>query len=476
METAGMVVVSEVWEWKDPALEIRKGSLEQKDLDLALPYTLMDYQVEGLLFLRNTKRAILADQTGLGKTITSLAAAKGLGKVLILCPKYVASKWVATAEKFGETVGVVGDSKKQKLKQAAKIEDSTEFVITNYETLIGKIEAIDSTKWDVIIVDEAQYLQGRGSSRTTAAKKLMKKVVNVWLLTATPVWNQPDSLWNLIHILYPKQFSSYWRFVNKYCIVKETPFGKEIKGHNPATAPELRVELKPFVLRRLKKEVLTLASRFEHEIWIDVDKRLIKESRNIRRLMRDYGRLSSERSRLHLLDRNSFDFLEDERLYKEDFPSAKFLPLCNVVKSHDGDKMLLFVFHRRSAQVALDWIKKIGVDWVNDVPITGEISVSRREELIREFEAAKGSCVLVGTIRTMGTGLDLQAATVAMFLEQTSMSTEMEQCEGRVERIGSVEAANIYQFIQKGTLDEKIYKACKEKQEISEAILLKDED
>lgn len=465
--------MGKVWEWKEP--EPEKGSLSEADVreELGtLPVTLMEHQVEGFLFLRNTKRCILADETGLGKTITSLAAS--IGKTLILCPKYVASKWVEAASQFGETVGCFGATRKHKEKALKGFGKNTRFVVTNYETLTGGFEEIDKTKWECVIVDEAQFLQGRGSNRSKKAKALLKQVEQVFLLTATPVWNQPDSLWMLLHLLYPKSFSSYWRFVNKYCIVNETPFGKEIKGNNPYTTGELRKEIEPFVIRRLKKDILSLGQRNEEEIWLDVDPRLLKENRNVRRLMRDEGRVSLERARYHLLDRDSFDFEDEERLYSGKIPPVKKEALEGLVKVHRGGKMLVFCVYQRSADKVHQWLVGMGLDWLNPTPITGRLSVEEREKLIEDFKAAEGTCVLVGTARTMGTGLDLQAATIATFVEHPSLCSEVDQCIGRVERIGSVETAWIYHLIQRKSLDEKVYKACKAKQEISEAILCED--
>ena len=317
-----------------------------------MTFKLFPHQKEGVEFLLRVKRAILADETGLGKTVTVLAACESFRKVLIVCPKYVASKWVEAASQFGETIGVFGESKKQKVKALEQITSTTKFVVTNYESLLGDFKALNEGEWDVVIADEAQYLQNRNSRRAKSFLKLTKKTEYLFLLTATPVWNQPDSLWHLLKIIYPKEYSSFWSFVYKFCIVKETPFGKEIKGLNPATESVLRNLIKPFTLRREKKNVLGLDVRVEKVVWLDVDKKLHKESRHIRRLMGENGSLSMARTMVHLLDRESFEFEDEEKLYSSKIPSVKKVAMTDILASHGGKKILVFVRYRKSSSIS----------------------------------------------------------------------------------------------------------------------------
>lgn len=434
---------------------------------------LFPHQVEGVEFLRKAKRAILADSTGTGKTITSLAAAKG--RTLVVCPKRVGAKWVESASLFGTAVGVLGNTKAQKTKQAG-LSEGAQFVVTNYETLSSGIDVIVNGDWDTVIADEAQNLQGRKSKRSTIFKKMVRNSELLFLLTATPVWNMLDSLWNLLNTLYPKEWSSYWRFVSDYCLVKITPFGTEIVGFNQARLPDLKLKMEPYLLRRDKKDILSLPEQTVHEVWLDVDKRLLRESRNLRKQMRDYGSNSLERARVHLLDRNIFDFQGDERLYAEDIKPAKKQALVDLLDTHRGEKVLLFVCYRRSAALVHSWVRETWDEWICPDPITGEIPLGRRQEWLTEFTGVDGGAVLVGTIATLGTGVDgLQCASTAVFVEHPSMYTELDQCIGRIERIGSDRAATIYHLVQKGTIDQKVWMACQGRQHLSEAVLLRED-
>lgn len=441
---------------------------------------LRSYQEIGRDFLIEKKRAILADDTGIGKTYQTLAAIKKLGKkALLIVPKNMCNKWSDTArDAFGMTVApVYGDSDKVKLSGLGLM-GSSDITITNYGSIRSKkLKALAEGPWDIVVLDEAHYIQNRKSKRTEAAKRIFnikcRWAEYVWLLTATPVWNKADALWSLLNALYPRRFSSFWRFVYNYCIVVKTPFATEIKGTRPEKVPELREMLVEFLLRRRKEDVLTeLPECIENVIMLDPPKGLVKESVNLRKVMKSEGSISQARLHVHLLERDSFTFEEDERLYKYSMPPVKKDALRDILLNEEGNRILVLARYRDSVEIIRKWLSEFDcVDYFNDTPITGAVPEDTRAQIIKAFNTSRGTSVLLGTIKTMGTGLDLQAANVVIFLEHPDMYSELEQGIGRVSRMGAEKVQMIYHLIQKGTRDERVWKRCNDKASNSEELI-----
>src|SRR5678816_4702322 len=102
-------------------------------------------------------------------------------------------------------------------------------------------------KWDAVILDEAHKFQGRDSQQSKGAARLRSDML--LMLTGSPIWNKPDSIWNLLHLLYPARFSSYWNFVNEYCYIERSRYGYEITGVNDLKLDRLRGVISPLLLR-----------------------------------------------------------------------------------------------------------------------------------------------------------------------------------------------------------------------------------
>lgn len=431
---------------------------------------LREYQKVGEEFLLKNPRCILCDETGLGKTIQLLSAVKKAGgRVLIVSQKATCSQWVEAAEeKFGLTVARLDEGSKY-----AKDIFLKDVTLINFASLKRVPQQI---QWDVVVVDEAQFVQNRKSART----KLLYKIVNgkkpagrVWMASATPVWNKADSLWSLLHILFPSEYSSFWKFVYKFCIVTKTPFATEIKGINPSMADELRDAISPFILRRKKSDVLTeLPPCVEKVVALDCDTKLRKENRHIRRVMKEWDTLSLQRLRTHLLDRDSFVFEDGERLYKGSIPAVKKKYLDTILQNEEGNKLIFLVKYQESAEIVLGWLKASErLSYVPENPITGLMPSNEREAVLGQFAQADGTSAIVGTALTIGTGLNLQAANVMVYMEHPDLYSQYVQSKGRISRIGSTKEQMIYHVLQRMTLDERAYKRCMGKAGDSDLLL-----
>ena len=224
---------------------------------------LFGYQNEGRDFLASRQVALLADDPGVGKTPQALRAARRrfgpvalpAFKVCIVTTKASIENWRREAARWWP------DGR----------DDCPEFFIINYDVLSLTTHPSRShfnlTPWDLIIADEAHRLKSPGAKRAQTfyrkAVRAKKEGATIWLLTGTPAKNHPGELFTHLRSLRPDLIMArggkpmnQFQFENRYCDVKETPYGRRISGGDRRRLKELRGKLDGFMLRRRKHEVL----------------------------------------------------------------------------------------------------------------------------------------------------------------------------------------------------------------------------
>ncbi len=217
------------------------------------------FQVEGTKFLSSHKRAILADQMGIGKTRQVIEVLKERVRtdsdisILVICAKKNTMliwqrelpKWAPElAEYFISTEG-------KSPTQRKAIWSYTSFVIATHQVLLRDKESMPK-EWDIIVIDEPQsWLR----SRKTKTFKFMKTFRSEFLIimTGTPSSKGAQDLWPMLNLINRKVFSSYWRFVNSFCYVDDGMWGKDVYGTRNKEA--LKELLDRYMIRRLKAEV-----------------------------------------------------------------------------------------------------------------------------------------------------------------------------------------------------------------------------
>lgn len=257
--------------------------------ELPVPWAdkLFPYQRAAVSFLGAHPKSILADEMGLGKTIEAISVVTGygFGITLVVCPNSVARKWKREIETWADEPAVIIDGKNPaaRLKQLEKGKEAG-WVIVNWEKL-RIMPQLAEVEWGAVIADEAHRAKNRKAKQTKALWKLRAPIQLA--LTGTPIQNSPDELWSLLKWLYPKDYTSYWRFFNDYVDYYEGHFGRIITGVK--NADELRFELSDKLVRR-DKSVLGLPpitwdyvpieltpkqrklyTEAEKEIWIKIE-------------------------------------------------------------------------------------------------------------------------------------------------------------------------------------------------------------
>jgi SNF2 family DNA or RNA helicase len=254
--------------WKDQL----KRLLDSRKTNFQVPSTLQgelrDYQQEGFQWLARLAHwgagACLADDMGLGKTMQALALILTRckqGPTLILAPTSVCSNWETEIFRFAPTLNVkrFGTGDRQKMLDSAGAFD---LIICSYGLLQSESERLTKVKWHTIVADEAQAIKNYQAKRTKAAMQLQADFRII--TTGTPIENHLGELWSLFAFINPGLLGSLDVFNSRYA----TPIERD---NNPQVRQQLKNLIAPFILRRLKSEVLTeLPPRTEITLTVEL--------------------------------------------------------------------------------------------------------------------------------------------------------------------------------------------------------------
>ena len=264
--------------------------------------TLKQYQLEGLRWIANLYNnginGILADEMGLGKTVQSIALLAHLaenknlwGPFLVAAPTSTLPNWCTELKKFIPDFNVIpywgSQDERRTLRQAiGGTEQSTRdaachVFVTSYDLLLKDEKYLSRIKWQYMVLDEAQAIKNSSSLRWKSL--LGFKCRNRLLLTGTPVQNTMQELWALLHFIMPTLFDSHEQFAEWFSkgVEGSVTDGKELNEHQLA---RLHAVLKPFMLRRLKTDVLgEMAKKEEHVIRCGMSRRQKEMYRSIKK-------------------------------------------------------------------------------------------------------------------------------------------------------------------------------------------------
>lgn len=221
---------------------------------------LRPYQIEGVSQMEHSRYWLECDDMGLGKTVTCLTSFLSkvdlTGKrVLILCGVNAMGVWKEELMKWFGLQSFIYNGTPTKRKQlwiTFTAQTNTHFLITTY----GMLKELPYG-WEGVFADEF-HTAGLMNHKTQISEIFQKHrpyFKHIYLITGTPIRQGVIDLYNPLHIMDPTAFPNYWAFVNKYCIVTQTPFGKQIE-RNPKNIPAFREMLQQYMVRRLKSEVL----------------------------------------------------------------------------------------------------------------------------------------------------------------------------------------------------------------------------
>ena len=475
-----------VWDLLYPLLLPPLSFDFKEQFDLYSP--LYGFQQKGVEFLVEGTSALLADEMGTGKTVQTIIAFRILFRqakvknALIVCPVAVIGS-ARLSSITGKSEGWDGhfynwapelsvtvvrgnlDQRKLDWKYPSHI------YITTYDTIRndfknGTLTEEDLSKFDCVVLDEAQKIKNRNSGISRTVRKI--KTQYRWALTGTPIENKVDDVISIFDFVKPKHFDH-----------------KQSYSHS-----ELMNHISPFFLRRLKKDVLKdLPKKLRQEIWLDLDADQQAEYDSV---------LNSGRTQIAETVESENEFQVKLHIFQLlarlkqicNFASNKYsspktdliLDLVQII-SANNEKVLVF---SQYLDYGIERLTKIfGKDKIDYVKYTGKMSDIEKQRAIHDFRTQKQISVFLCTVRTAGVGLNLAEASYVIHFDHWWNPAVMWQAEDRAHRplekgkkkgVKKLEVSNsgefvetdemclnVYSFWMRNTVEERIKKKLQEK-------------
>ena len=457
-----------------------------EDNDFELPMTLervlREYQTQGFLWLKTLKvngfGGILADDMGLGKTLQVIAfllseAEEGYRYdyfALIVCPSSLVYNWKNEIERFApqlSAVTVTGSApERQQLIHNAK---QQEILITSYELLRRDLAYYEDCKFGYQVIDEAQYIKNHNTKAARAVKEIQADFKIA--LTGTPIENRLSELWSIFDYLMPGFLYPYKRFREEL----EIPI---VSNKEPEPTERLQKMIRPFVLRRLKKNVLKdLPDKMEEAVFAEMElaqKKLYQARVQRLRLMME-GQSEEEFATQKIQILSELTRLRqiccDPGLVYEDYQdgSAKMVMCLELLKNalEGGHKVLLFSQFTTMLSRLQEQMQKEQITFLS---LTGSTSKERRMELVEEFQTGDAAVFCI-SLKAGGTGLNLTAADIVIHYDPWWNVAVQNQATDRAHRIGQKNPVTVYKLIAKDTIEENILKLQEKKSQLAEQFL-----
>lgn len=425
--------------------------------------TLRDYQVSGFEFFKTLSDyqfgGILADEMGLGKTIQTIAflLSNKDKKSIVITPTALIYNWKNELEKFAPTlkVGLLHAAKSEREKILDNI-DNYDVILTTYTTYKNDIDKYKNINFDYCIIDEAQNIKNPDAIITKAIKNVNAKVK--FALTGTPIENNLMELWSIFDFIMPGYLYNKSKF-------------KSIFVNNDKNIIELKNLIKPFILRRTKKEVITeLPDKIEQKIIIDLEKehkRAYKGyvnliTRKIKENNQDNITVFSYLTKLRQL------CLSPELMVKNyQGKNSKLDVLINIINDSSDEKILVFSQFTKVLEVIG---KRLNEENISYSYLDGKTSAKDRVKLVEEFNTNNNKVFLI-SLKAGGTGLNLTSANIVVHFDPWWNPAVEDQASDRAHRIGQKNVVNVIKLIAKDTAEERVINLQETKKELIEDVI-----
>lgn len=432
---------------------------------------LRGYQVHGYKWMKTLASygfgGILADDMGLGKTLQSITyilselplVRKNKLPILIVCPSSLTYNWLSEINKFAPGVhAVILDGKKGERTAKQKLAADSDIVITSYPLLRKDIVWYEKQTYHTVFFDEAQAFKNPITQTARTVKKIQADYR--FALTGTPVENSLEELWSIFHVVFPKLFQG-------------------LKEYSHLTRKQIARRVRPFLLRRLKEEVLSelpekiesidlvellpeqkkLYAAYLAKLRHDTLKHLDKDT-----LRKNKIRILAGLTRLRQICCHPSLFVDG---YKGS--SAKFEQLLRIIEESKlaGRRVLIFSQFTKMLQL-------IGREMaMQELPffyLDGQTPSEERLALTNRFNEGERNLFLI-SLKAGGTGLNLTGADTVILYDLWWNPAVEEQAADRAHRMGQTNIVQVIKLVARGTIEEKMNELQEKKRELIEEII-----
>lgn len=436
------------------------------------------HQVDGVRRMIKMTGGLLADDMGLGKSLQILTVAavafqdEGLDKVLCVTPLSLKFNWSDEMDEHTTySYHVLTGTPKQRLKQLEEFD--ADVLVVNYEQVVAHLGELNAMGFGFVLLDEAHYIKGHKTKRTKACHRL--RIPRRWALTGSPVLNQVDDLWSILHFIDPVAFPKYWSFVNRYAVwggymdkqivgVKNERELKEIVDRYMIrrTKAELGLSYKqPPVIEKLElsKKQKELYEQAKEELQIDIPNANPLEISNAMVKLLRLKQICGTTAAIEGHDDDSAKLDRAEEIIQE------------LVDR--GEPVVVFTQFRSVLACIVDRLEKRGM---KTYQIHGDVPGEERAGVVKMWtnwckSSGVEPAILCCTIQTAGVGLNMVVSNHALFLDRTFTPKLNEQAEDRLDRIGQTKPVTIIDFEMRNTVEHRVRTINKTKKELFNTLI-----
>ncbi len=447
--------------------DIRNPAEAEYEIPPELNGVLRDYQTTGFRWMTSLANhglgGILADDMGLGKTLQTIAfllprRGPGTPPALVVTPTSLVYGWLDEIARFApdlQAVAVAGTKSQRAAILDEAFQGQADVVVTTYTTLRLDIESYAKRRFSCAILDEAQHIK----NPTTKAAKAVKRIHATarFALTGTPIENTLTELWSIFDFLLPGYLGSHKTFRGKYetGIVKDDDKGK---------ADDLRRHITPFILRRLKRDVLTeLPDKTERRLTGEMtpeQEKLYQAyfAQSRKELAAELTARGFDASRIKILAllMRLRQIACDPAIFLENYNGGSGkLDLLEEIAGESaagGHRMLIFSQFTSMLRRIRERLAAGGIECEY---LDGSTPAAERLRLVKEFNAGTKPVFLI-SLKAGGVGLNLTGADMVIHYDPWWNPAVEDQATDRAYRIGQMNKVQVIKLVTKGTIEEKI--------------------
>jgi SWI/SNF-related matrix-associated actin-dependent regulator 1 of chromatin subfamily A len=453
--------LTEMWVPKVAIIKDNKVEIAEVDYTKYSHRPPLEHQKVAIEELLKNKKYILADDMGLGKTTSTIIASLEMGakKILIICPASLKINWQREYQLYSEKTSYVCEGK--------NYSEESDIVIMNYDIIKNfhdskdrKNSIIMKSNFDLVIIDEAHYIQNVQAQRTKLINDLVRDIDRLWLLTGTPMTSRPINYFNLLSLVDSPVAKNWMAYVVRYCSGYQFRVGprKVWNVMGASNLEELRDRTGATVLRRLKEDVLDLPEKIITPVYLRLRSKLYEE------VMGDYynwyEKNPEESKNLSI----QFTKLTQVRQVIAEEKTQHTIELAeNIVEQ--GKKVIIFCNFTKSLETIVNHFGK------SAVRLDGSMNKTQRQDSVDRFQEDDNVKVFVGNIKAAGVGITLTAAEAVIMNDLSFLPSDHSQSEDRAYRYGQKNNVLVYYPIFENTIEGIIYDILNNKKRIIATVM-----
>lgn len=447
--------------------QMKESETVESVIPPALDSTLREYQKQGILWLDRLHKfhfgGILADDMGLGKTLQVIAfllseKEKDAMPSLVVAPTSLVYNWEAEVVKFAPNIKtlLIHGGVAERDEKLSHINEA-DLVITSYALLRRDIAKYQTIQFRACIIDEAQNIKNPKTINSKSVKQVHAQTY--FALTGTPIENSLTELWSIFDFLMPGYLFSHSKFQEQF----EFPI---FKDKDPVVVSRLKRLVSPFILRRMKKDVLKelpekINSVLYNEMTPDQSKiyasYILTAKSEFQKFMANSPDLNKNRFEILSLLTRLRQICCHPALFLEDYAgeSGKLEQAMELIQEALSGQHRILIFSQFTSM--LEKVKeKLNALSLDYFYLDGKTPVKERKNMIDLFQAGERSLFLL-SLKAGGTGLNLTGADMVIHLDPWWNPAVEEQATDRVYRIGQTNRVQVFKLITKDSIEEKIF-------------------